>query len=49
MVGDVEEVLAWQEEPVDEEEVGALAPCFERWGHQAGNQQEALNKRKLFY
>lgn len=49
MVGDVEEVLAWQEEPVDVEEVGASAPCFERWGHQAGNLQEALNKRKTFY
>lgn len=48
MVGDVEEVLAWQEELADEEVVGALALCFERWGRQAGNQQEALNKRKLF-
>lgn len=47
MVGDVEVVLAWQEEPVDEEEEAALVPCFERWEHQAGNQQEALNKGKL--
>lgn len=31
---------------MDEEEEGVSAPCFERWGHQAGNQQEALNKRK---
>lgn len=38
--------LAWQEEPEDAEEVGAWAPCFERGGRQAGNQQAALNKGK---
>lgn len=42
--GGAGEALAWREEPEDGEEVGAWAPCFERGGHQAGSQQEALNK-----
>lgn len=32
-----------------EEEGGALVPCLGRWGHRAGNQQEALNKAKLIH
>lgn len=38
----VEGVLVWLGEHWDEGEAGVWAPGFERWGHPAGSQQEAL-------
>lgn len=42
----VEVVLVWLGEHWDEGEVGVWAPELETWGHQAGNQQEALEGQK---
>lgn len=45
VVVDVEGVLVWLEEHRDEGEEGVWVPYL-MWGHQAGSQQEVLDKGK---